>query len=99
MSYTVEHAKQIPHDILKHTIKSKIDWNEDMKCWQMQLSVFFCHYYRNVLPEELSNTEKSIKDVFQGKWIDMISEYHDDLQKGYKVGIGEATWKLKEKDV
>lgn len=74
--------EEIGSNILKHAIKFKIEYLEAYQCFQLDLSIFFHHYYGQVDLKtlDLSSTE-AIINAFTKEWINLIARFHDDLNK------------------
>lgn len=74
--------EEIGSDILKHAIRFKIEWLPAYKCFQLDLSIFFHHYYGQVQLQNIDLTSpESIVNSFTNEWIALIGRFHDDLNK------------------
>lgn len=91
MNYSIEHAAEIPINILHQCLKAKIEFLRIDNSYQLDLSMFFMHYYAQVSFSEL-DTAKDVQQLFQSKWIDLINELHEDLAEGRALRL------KKEKD-
>lgn len=82
----IEELTQVPHNILQHAIKTKIEFLEVYGLYQLTFSVFFQHYVEKVTLEEIAELKtddrKNLYKLFQSKWINCVSQFHDDLIQG-----------------
>lgn len=74
----------VPLGIIRRVINANVIRHELQKHYELDLSIFFRHYRSYVSDEELI-TSNNPTNLVRSKWIECVSQFHEEIQKKVKA--------------